>query len=651
MSKWTSDVRLSVRLLLPALAALLSACGGSSSPRGSVSAAPDLGIQALDTPGVIYQLLAKHSGLALSAPSSQSGVQLQQATPSNSAAQQWTLKAVGGGYYQVVSKLSGQVMDVAQEQVTQNGAKVSLWPYSQVNLTNKQWKIEAVSGAYKLVNKASGKVLDVSRLSKSPGAPVLQWDYAGQANQLWMLKAVSSPPIVTPPAPAVPEWVVAPGGSDSNDGSSARPFATVQKALDAVQPGQNVLIRRGTYNLTRAAYLISKRGTAAKPILIRGEPGAVLRDPSRIISPFFGTEGNAINYYWGTGLLSVLDSSYVTVQGLRAENSGWFGFRAWKVDHFTLQDSSSSSSLASAIYIGADNDKGNSTNVVVRRNDVTSFCDDKELVRGMGCQEGISLVGLDGFEVADNKVHDSIGHSEAWGGGEGIDAKNGTSNGKVHHNEIYNLSQLAIYVDGYSFVGENIDIYANHIHNTHDGIRIDAEQTGSVKNIRIHDNLIRDIGYWGINAGVGEVSVYNNTVVRSGLGRYKAAFCERGPDGKCADYGSGLRVAYPQRTNAFIHDNIVVDSVTYPIEYGSGAPGTSRIENNLVFPARGGPQNLGSKSIVADPLFVNTAGNDFHLKAGSPAIGKSIGGSPLGKDYDGKTRPASPIDLGAFSTR
>ena len=42
-------------------------------------------------------------------------------------------------------------------------------------------------------------------------------------------------------------YYVAPTGADANDGSSARPFKTIQRAADIVNPGDTVIVRKGTY--------------------------------------------------------------------------------------------------------------------------------------------------------------------------------------------------------------------------------------------------------------------------------------------------------------------------------------------------------------------------------------------------------------------
>jgi hypothetical protein len=63
---------------------------------------------------------------------------------------------------------------------------------------------------------------------------------------------------------------VAPSGSDSAPGTLRRPWRTVQRALDALEPGETALVRAGVY---RENLSLTRAGTRKKTITIRSYPG------------------------------------------------------------------------------------------------------------------------------------------------------------------------------------------------------------------------------------------------------------------------------------------------------------------------------------------------------------------------------------------
>ena len=69
-----------------------------------------------------------------------------------------------------------------------NGGNVLQWEYKGGD--NQEWKIENVNGYYRIINRRSGKALDVSGRSTADNANVLQWNYNGANNQLWSITPV-----------------------------------------------------------------------------------------------------------------------------------------------------------------------------------------------------------------------------------------------------------------------------------------------------------------------------------------------------------------------------------------------------------------------------------------------------------------------------
>src|SRR4051812_29966235 len=68
------------------------------------------------------------------------------------------------------------------------------------------------------------------------------------------------------------EYYVATTGSDSNPGTLAAPWKSINKGVDRYNPGDTLYLRGGTYNLTSGIYFY-RSGTAAAPITFRAYPG------------------------------------------------------------------------------------------------------------------------------------------------------------------------------------------------------------------------------------------------------------------------------------------------------------------------------------------------------------------------------------------
>ena len=60
------------------------------------------------------------------------------------------------------------------------------------------------------------------------------------------------------------------GASDNNPGTEARPWKTIGRGTQSLQPGDTLLIRAGTY---RETVILRRSGTEAEPIRIRAYPG------------------------------------------------------------------------------------------------------------------------------------------------------------------------------------------------------------------------------------------------------------------------------------------------------------------------------------------------------------------------------------------
>src|SRR4051812_49124556 len=73
-------------------------------------------------------------------------------------------------------------------------------------------------------------------------------------------------------ASAEQTYYVGTAGSDTNPGTQAQPFATIQRGLNAAQPGDTVNLLAGVYRDQNPTFVRS--GTAAAPITLQAAPGA-----------------------------------------------------------------------------------------------------------------------------------------------------------------------------------------------------------------------------------------------------------------------------------------------------------------------------------------------------------------------------------------
>lgn len=417
-------------------------------------------------------------------------------------------------------------------------------------------------------------------------------------------------------------YYVDPSGSDTNPGTQAAPWRTISKATNSLVAGDVVFIGSGTYP-ERLIPLNS--GSSGLYITYTIQDGAVaVLDGSTITLPSYDS-----------GIIQIENKSHIKISGLQIHNAGPnlnnCGIYIENSDNIIIEKNTTYNTVSSGIGVW------DSTSVIIDGNEVELACNDGE-------QECITVAATSGFEVKNNHVHHN---GPGTNGGEGIDAKDGSSNGQIYGNHVHDLSRLGIYVDAWDKHTYDIEIYRNRVHGCqNDGITIASEMGGLLERISIVNNIIHE----NLNNGIsitpnGDVAqppmskiyVINNTLYNNG-------------DGSVPNpWGGGIAVDNPNIDTLVIRNNIFSRNLLFQILLEVSVNGLS-VDHNLIDGYRGyDGETKGSSFVEGNPLFLNAANGDFHLGSASPAIDNGSSLQAPNEDFDSIQRPqGSGFDIGAF---
>jgi hypothetical protein len=179
-------------------AALLNKSGGRAAGiwTGTPSAGQKIGQWVDNTEAGLWNLVttsdgytrlqaAASTGLYLTGATA--GTQLTLQTAATDGSQDWTL--VEQRPERLINRNSGKCLDVNASS-TADGAKVQQWTCGAG--ANQQWQVQAVAGGYvQIAGVHSDKCLDVSASSTADGGKVQQWTCNGGTNQQWRVEAVA----------------------------------------------------------------------------------------------------------------------------------------------------------------------------------------------------------------------------------------------------------------------------------------------------------------------------------------------------------------------------------------------------------------------------------------------------------------------------
>jgi hypothetical protein len=486
-------------------------------------------------------------------------------------------------------------------------------------------------------------------------------------------------------------YYVAPDGDDSASGEQSHPWATFERAMCDLAPGDLVLVRGGSYSQRLVIGVSGKKGN---PITFAGYPGE---------TPIIDGTGLTIQNGWG-GLIEAVGKSFLTISGFTVQNSSAAAIFACDGRGLSVIGNTTKNSICSGIQAWGD------TDLAITDNTVIDAC-----LGGEGYQECISISGATGFAATGNEV---IG-----GGMEGLDVKDGSSHGLVADNLLRDLPRVGIYIDAWDSDQSDIEVARNRSWNNKVGISVNSENGGVCGEVAIHDNDLAcnlECGLWiggggvataahlvigveawgnmirdtrkgdGIRVGVvangrtEDIDIHDNLVYRNGragiiVSDYRQdrttesatmadvrivnnTIVANGRDLVTDDgWGTGgIALLIAEATDLVVRNNLIADHPRFSIATDSTVvfgPATDRgflaIDHNAAtaFPANayGINQTVGDDAATGTALFVDAAAADYRPAAGSSAIGAGASAGAPARDFAGALRPASgPCTAGAY---
>lgn len=131
-------------------------------------------------------IVNRRTGKALQASGTEDGAVVVQAAPTGEDNQLW-LQEKSGKAVKLVNKASGKVLDTINGG-TDAGTWTQVW--QDVDGESQKWQLVKVTATYKKIeNIQAGKVLDIVDMREDDGAPVQIWDDVEGLGQQWKLVA------------------------------------------------------------------------------------------------------------------------------------------------------------------------------------------------------------------------------------------------------------------------------------------------------------------------------------------------------------------------------------------------------------------------------------------------------------------------------
>lgn len=412
------------------------------------------------------------------------------------------------------------------------------------------------------------------------------------------------------PTPTGPAFYVATNGNDGNDGSLAHPFASLGRAVAAMQQGatHTAYVEGGTYTLTSTLNLTSGLTLAGyngqKPVITSTNlssmitltnasnatiTGLSLRPNNNTAITLNGGGSNMITgnqIVGGSSAMVLVGSSNNTIAGNEIDSSGLAGIELKDGANSNLVDSNIVNGTSSAGTQGGGIYAHGVNNNIVSHNLV----------------ENMAGTGI-AFENFDSGATINIGNTVSWNRvlNTGIATVNDTG---------------AIYVLGRANVDTKMVIDHNYIDKTGAGgdahtiaIYIDDNADG----VTVTNNIARNVGTHALELHNGHNNTVSNNIFDLDQSSNSAGFIQTVPEGPANNM-----------YNNVITKNIIVAHKSPKTAFESLDGGLASPSGNLYFSLVGGKINTGGSATdptpsFGDPKFQNEAAGNYALLSGSAA--------------------------------
>jgi Right handed beta helix region len=473
-------------------------------------------------------------------------------------------------------------------------------------------------------------------------------------------------------------------GNDSNPGTQAAPWRTIQHAADVARAGSTVNVRGGVYE---ELLTIKASGNATDGyITFRSYPG----ETAVLDAEHFTPSGRQ-------GVLTIHNQSYIRIEGFEIRNFRTAEHRLAPLGIDVMGAGSHIELLKNNVHHIENNFQGrdapgsggNGFGIAVYGTDaktpISELIIDGNEVHHLNTGSSESLVvngNVTNFRITHNVVHDNnnigidvIGFERTAPDPAVDQARDGVVSGNLVYN-IHSRGNPAyqneensdgIYVDG----GTRILIEQNVIHDDDFGIELASEHKDRATSyITARNNLIYHCHTAGVSIGgyaperghtdhstVVNNTLYENDTSATGSGEFQMQW-------NMADNIFANNIVYAGARCLMTLNKSQVDKSHPPVAIDhnlyycvSGAKASTWIETSgTVTGYDKYVESTGndSHSRFLDPHFVDVAAYDFHLRSDSPALAAgTTEGLPVGElDLEGLPRGQSgKIDIGCYQRK